>query len=881
MQQPQFVLKTTPPRLPRTAVLRRALVRRWDDLHERTAILVTAPRGFGKTTLLSQWRRAWLERGAFVAWLTLDAQDTPGRFAEVLLAALHAATGRANLHVSVAESAASESGREKEALTALLAAVAELATPTVLVLDDADRLPPETMNDAVSYLMFNAPPNLRMIIGARGQLSLDAAELVARGEFAQVGVDELRLALDDTVEILQRKFSDRISLDDCVRLHEITEGWPIGLQMAASTIERAPQLKRAIAELSARRGDIERYFLESMLSQQPRELADFLVCCSILESMTPDLCAALTGDAGASLKLEQVMRDTPIVIVGEGQGWMRLHMLARDFLLGRFERLPTARQRELHARAADWYSRHDLLREAAGHALDSGDDATAYRYASTSLREMGRQGRLAEEREWIESLPPGAFEQDVTLRLTAAWMYALSDRASEVFARVDPVASDPATDPHLQFEAALVGASAALFCDQPGLVIRYLEPWTTLPASAQSLHIVAHANSLAIVDLLKGATQQLRTRLGNAPRNDNRDGSMKMAAAYSDVMIGLSYLWEGRPARAEELLQLAMEEAERDAGRRSVIAAMLAAVLSGAVLERNQPALARALLANRLDVIDRSGTPDAILVAYRTLSDLALGEDDERRALDALGSLRELGERRRIPRMVVISLGEQIRIHAIGSRPETAMALLGQLESIVEQFERPELQPWQPYCRMKEAIARAYAAMAAFDDAKAELALQTAAVLAESIRHGREIIMVKSLQAVLMHRRRLPAARAKLQEARDLAAINGLERLIREVHPLTAEILGEVDPKKQAARPHSPAATAERSAVAVSGGLLTTKETEVLRLLANGLSNKLIARSLDISEETVKWHLKNLFSKLSAGARKHAVDRARLLGLVS
>ena len=93
MHQPQFVLKTTPPRLPRTAVLQRALVRRWDDLHERTAILVEAPRGFGKTTLLSQWRRAWLERGAFVAWLTLDARDTPGRFAEALLASLHVATG--------------------------------------------------------------------------------------------------------------------------------------------------------------------------------------------------------------------------------------------------------------------------------------------------------------------------------------------------------------------------------------------------------------------------------------------------------------------------------------------------------------------------------------------------------------------------------------------------------------------------------------------------------------------------------------------------------------------------------------------------------------------------------------------------------------------
>ena len=89
----------------------------------------------------------------------------------------------------------------------------------------------------------------------------------------------------------------------------------------------------AIAELSARRGDIERYFLESMMAQLPGELAGFLVCCSILESMTPDLCAALTGDDGASLKLEQLMRDTPIVIVGEGQGWMRLHMAGRNALV--------------------------------------------------------------------------------------------------------------------------------------------------------------------------------------------------------------------------------------------------------------------------------------------------------------------------------------------------------------------------------------------------------------------------------------------------------------------------------------------------------------------------------------------------------------------
>ena len=140
--------------------------------------------------------------------------------------------------------------------------------------------------------------------------------------------------------------------------------------------------------------------------------------------------------------------------------------------------------------------------------------------------------------------------------------------------------------------------------------------------------------------------------------------------------------------------------------------------------------------------------------------------------------------------------------------------------------------------------------------------------------------MVKGLQAILMHRRRDPAARARLQEVRDLAAINGLERLVRDLHPLTAQILGETPAREPAVRPMKPAAP-ERNTVAVSGGLLTSKETEILGLLSNGLSNKLIARSMDISDETVKWHLKNLFSKLNAGTRRHAVDRARLLGLVN
>jgi LuxR family maltose regulon positive regulatory protein len=745
------------------------------------------------------------------------------------------------------------------------------------VLDDADRLPAATIEESVTYLLYNAPPNLRLVIGSRGALPLAATDLQASGDLLTLGIDQLRLTVDDSIESLRARFGERITLDDCVRLHEFTEGWPLGLQMAASTIERAPQPRTAITELSGRHGDLERFFLESMLSRLPADLADFLVRCSMLESMTPDLCAAVTESPAASASLEQLMRETPIVSVGEGQGWIRLHSLAREFLDGRFGRLPAAEQRALHMRAATWYASCHMLREAARHAFAGGEEAQAIRYASECLRVMAREGRLAEAREWSARLPTEELERDITLRLTVAWLKALGEAPEDAFALVESIAGDASVGPIARFEAGLIGACAAVFCDRPALIADSLAGWDAPPPSATPIHHVSFANPLSLAQMYAGLTQQARARIEQAGRIASNEPSMHLPQAFSDVIVGLSYLWEGRPPKAEEVLQPALDATERDSGRRSPIAAMLAAALAAVAFERDQLARARALLANRLDIIDRLGLPDTVLLAYRTLGDLALAEGDERHALDVFDGLRLIGETRRMPRLVLLSLAEQARIHATRARPETASALVAQIEALAPDFERHELQPLLPYYRMKLTLARTYIALATYDSKGAERLLAEAEVLARQLNRGRDAIVIKALQAVALHRQHQREARATLVKARELAQLNGLERLVSDLHPMVDEILGAA-PARSAA-PALPAASAAPS-VAISGGLLTAKETEVLRLLAGSLSNKLIARTMDISDETVKWHLKNLFSKLNAGTRKHAVDRARLLGLL-
>lgn len=884
MHEAEFVLKTTPPRLPRTALDRDRLTHIWESVRDRTAITVVAPAGFGKTVALVHWRKHWLAEGALVAWLSADSNDDPSRFHLGLLHALRAASGRAALNTSANENLANaDAGIEM--LTGLLAEIAGLGQATVLIVDDAERLP-EASGRSLSYLLCNAPPNLHVAIGTRTPLDLRLGELAAKGYSAAVKVDDLRLQAEETLAILRRRFEQRLSLDDGMRLHEATEGWPIGLQLAIATIEPATDLAAAVQSLSGRQGDIERYFVESLFASLAPSLAEFLVHIAILDRLNAPMCAAVTAGMDADQLLQRLLHDTPMLIAAELQGWYRIHPLVRDFLLARFERLPAATQQTLHRRACAWFAGNEHFPEAAAHALAAGDDLLASSHAIKSLWTLRAQGKFAEAQAWLQRIPPTMIAGDTHLRLLAAWADALGERNAQAFHIATGILEDPATEPATRFIAALVASSATGYSDHIGLVPGLFARWPEFPACVtEPTCEIAWRNALAHYQMHSGRTDDARRILAMLPAGVREDAAM-LALSYRTMLLGLSHLWDGAAWKTEAILRPALAEAERHGGRRSLVASMFAAVLAPALLDLGQAEAAQAVLADRLDVIERTSFPDAVLLAHRTLTQIALAQGDLRRALALLDNLELLALRRGLPRLTAQALVGQIRIHALHGSGDIDR-LLRRLDAQAAEFERPQFLPYQPQYQLAAYIAKAYIGIARHERDATAAHLDAAEAVARALQRRNSLITVHVLRAVCARQHDDPAANALLIGAMAmLPAEDGL-RVVGDVHPLAAQMAASLHRASRGLRVvHNPAASidaaiaAPPAPLATRRGPLTGKEAEVLEQLARGLSNKQIARALDISDETVKWHVKNLCTKLSAGTRRHAVDRAKLLGLV-
>jgi LuxR family maltose regulon positive regulatory protein len=875
---PGVILKATPPRATKWLFHRDDLSVERLELDDTPVIGVSAPAGFGKTSVLSQWRREWLARGAVVAWLTLDEADDPVRFSESLAIAMSLGSGRRAFNRISHRSALADG--EIDRLTEWLGEVADLGVHSVLMLDEAERLPSATAQQSLVYLLSNLPTNLQVVIASRMRLNLPMSELVGRGMLKRIATESLRFTLPETIALLQSRFGARLDRDACAKLHELSEGWPLGLQLAIASVEGSPNPRNMLELASAKTGDIRHYFVDSLLSHLPAPQQDFLVRVAIVDRIHPALCTALTGSAAAPATLDELRNSTPILAEGVDSEWLTIHSLAREFLLERFEQLPAQERERTHIAACEWLAARQMYAEAARHALKAGREEAAWSLAEQGLFELFEAGQGAAVIEWVESLPPAAVANRPKLLLSAGYARAMSRRYGQAEPYARRVLELARAEPQDRALAMLMLSAAAFYADQIDEAEAIVHDW--LPLISGKKMGEHRANQTSMLALCHGNPAQA-LRLLQDPEVAPVGPGVDLAGGINLTLAGLAYLWEGQVAAAETTLADGMRRAENIAGRRGAVAAVIAGPLALAQWERGETEAAATTLANRLDLIEYLSLPDGLIAAYVVAARLAALGNEERRALSLLEELCAVGEARSMPRLCIASLAELIRMHAVRGRAETSATLLARLDAVFTAFPQAEKTVLGGLMRLQRGLAAAYAAVARHDWNRALELLAIAGTLADQLRRGREGIRIKLLRALALRATGADST-ALLHEATSLADTYGLRRMLIDTHPeLTDDDRAGSPGGETGATPDQ-----EQRGVLKSDGprvtssaLLTPKEGQVLQLLARRLSNKQIAAALDVGDATVKWHLKNVFMKLNVGTREHALQRARMLGILA
>lgn len=869
------LLEITPPRVPRHLLSRPRLALADPELAGGALFVIQAPAGYGKTSLLAQWRLECLARGSTVAWLRARPYLDPPRLVQALAMSVRRATAMPRFGQTLVETLPPPG---LEPITTWLADVAHQAADVVLMVDEAEALPPMSLA-ALGYLMHNAPPNLRVAAAARPEVALGIDDLVDYGACLCVGSGALRFTLDETLALARDRLGPGFEIDRAAQLHRLTEGWPLGVQLAlaASAAGRGSE-----AKLGTRVDlDLREWFVASMEQTTAPGDLEFLTRVAIFDALHPQLCEAVTDDDQAAARLARLSRDTPILVADDHGGWVHMHALAREALRARFAQLPGQERAALHARAAQALAGVGWIDAAAEHALAAGQRDRAFELAERGLYDsiMGR-GRQEAVIDWLGRLPPEEVESRPRLLLAAAWSLAVSERHGEAVALIERLHARGVDEPTMSCEVALVLGGAAIFADDPDRFAALHAPWANHPPLEGPVLLQVQANRRAYLALLEGDPSRARLLLQQAPVSG--DGpAQSYVSRWGEVIVGLSYLWEGQVPLAQSQLAATLCRAEAQLGRRSIFACTVAAMLSAAVWDGDRPEDAAALLADRIDVLERHALPEAVLLAFRTLAGVAACGGVEHRALDLLGTLSALGRDRAMPRLVVASLADQVRLHAWRFRAETCAALCAQIDAVLDSPAAQRGPIWQRQVRQLRELAGIYAAVASQDWRRALLALPAAEAQASALRQDRLGIELMGLRAFALDRCG-ERAEAVLDEALSLAQARGLARVLADVHPGLRELVRRLTGVEAQQRTFEAGASPPAAATirAAGGAALTPKEREVLGLLTRNLSNKEIGLALQVAEVTVKWHLKNLFAKLDAGSRKQLVSRARGLGLV-
>jgi LuxR family maltose regulon positive regulatory protein len=395
--------------------------------------LIDAPAGFGKTTLVAQWR-ARTAQGRRFAWVSLDhGDDDPARLWWYVVSALQRACPEIGGEGILNELRVQTPEVAETVLPALINELAALTAPVVLVLDDYQVIKERSCHDQIAFLLLHLPPTAQLVLITRADPPLQLARLRAAGEMVEIRARELRFAPEEAAALVQAVSDIQLSAPDLADLMERTEGWPAGVYLAALSLRGHPSPHAFVREFTGDNRFIVDFLAEEVLSRQPGEIRQFLARTSILTRFCGPLCDAVTGSANAAELIEELEHQNLFLIpLDDNRQWYRYHHLFAQLLRSQLARTDPGIVPELHKRASAWHRLSGSTEEAVSHAIAAGDVPGAVDLITHHWHEYVDAGRAATVRGWIHSLGEDRIAANPVVAHCAAWAAALTGDQTSV-----------------------------------------------------------------------------------------------------------------------------------------------------------------------------------------------------------------------------------------------------------------------------------------------------------------------------------------------------------------------------------------------------------------------------------------------------------------
>ncbi len=896
-----------PPPRPKVVLRPHLIERLYEGLSSgRKLTLISAPAGFGKTTLAGEWVAGCERREpkVRVAWLSLDEGDNDTtRFLTYLVAALQ--TIAANIGKGVLGILQSPQPPPTESiLTALLNEIAIIPDNFVLVLDDYHVIDAKPVDHALTFLLEHLPPQMQLVIATREDPHLPLARLRVRGQLTELRAADLRFTASEAAEFLNQATGHNLSAEDIAALETRTEGWIAGLQLAAISMQGQQDTTRFIQSFTGSHHFVLDYLVEEVLHQQSESVQTFLLRTSILDRLCGPLCeAVLLTPAGSGQETVEYLERANLFIIplDNERRWYRYHHLFAELLRNRLVRTYSDRIAELHRRASDWYAYNDLPNEAITHALAIQDWPRAAEVIERYSDELPMRGESNTRLGWLEAFPDQILLGRPRLGLVYAWALFMAnqlDRAEQQLNQLMPLVQ---TAPSLLGELYVIRMMIATRrYDMPAFIelarqaLSRVPPEEASPRSRILLTLgVAYEEMSGDIIAAKSAFREAY-ELGKAFPSASSVGNAPLPLTALAYLADYEWL-QGNLREASRMYEQALELAEQWGAQSSIALCLVQQGRASLLYEWNDLDGAARALQECIRVGELWRNPRLLVPAcgLSALMKQARGQVDDARAM--------------------IGRAEQITRDSYSSPPDLGSLALHQILlwlaqndfQTIAQWEQSHDSEWRSQIgRARDAltIVLARAQIARYyrqhDDSalgQARASIKPALEQAQANGLMLNVTRLLILDALALYTQRETAsAITVLKRALILAEPENYIRSFLDIGKpmeefllwsLESQLLSEPHLRVYVSKllSHFGADFPIQSSQPTGDTLiepLTERELEVLRLIAQGLSNREIGERLFLALSTVKGHTRIIFDKLQVQRRTEAVARARELGLL-